>query len=364
MTDKLFNFQEQIRRCNQYTVDLLALKYDGVKSSTSKFLQQQERPTTSAICNNISVLHAAAYARNQQGKLAIKQILPLLEKRPYDVGLILTIIHLYLLTENHASAILVLEAFLKRLDESTAVTDRDVRYAPGLVAVVVSLYALQGRKAHTKSELVKAATHWRHKSKPSTSLHRAAGSLLLESLSPEDLTEAGEIFDSLHKDEPDDRFVTAGFVASHATTSSTKVQSEVDKLTPVNRLISGIDAALLEEAGVPQAPRQLQAHRTHKRAAEDTAKPSKKRVRKARLPKNYDPSKPPDPERWLPLRDRSTYRPKGKKSRQKAAAMTQGGMSEKGEEALNLSGASGVSKGEKAGVGGSVAKAKKKKGKR
>ncbi|KAI9876661.1 MAG: Signal recognition particle core component [Pleopsidium flavum] len=364
MTDKLFDFQESIRRRNQYTIDLLALKYEGVVASTSKFLQQQQLPTTSAISNTISVLHAAAHAKNQQGKAGVKQILSLLEKRPYDVGLLLTIIQLYMLTGNHASAVHVLEAFLKRLDESTAATDGDVRFAPGLLAVLVSLYALQGRKAHTKSELARAASYWRHKSKPPRSLLRAAGALLLESPSPEDLTEAGEIFDSLHEQEPNDRFVTAGFVASHATTSPSKVQPEVDKLTSTNRLISGIDAAALEEAGVPHAPSAPQADTNRKRAAEDAAKPIKKRVRKSRLPKDSDPSKPADPERWMPLRDRSTYRPKGKKGRQKASALTQGGISEKGDDPLNSSGVSGATKVEKASVGGTIAKAKRKKGKK
>lgn len=30
------------------------------------------------------------------------------------------------------------------------------------------------------------------------------------------------------------------------------------------------------------------------------------------LPKDYDPEKTPDPERWIPKRERSTYRVKGK----------------------------------------------------
>lgn len=51
-------------------------------------------------------------------------------------------------------------------------------------------------------------------------------------------------------------------------------------------------------------------------------------MRKSRLPKDYEQGKVPDPERWLPLRDRSTYRPKGKKGRAKAA-LTQGGVVDK-----------------------------------
>ncbi|CAI4038966.1 hypothetical protein SMKI_06G3180 [Saccharomyces mikatae IFO 1815] len=48
-----------------------------------------------------------------------------------------------------------------------------------------------------------------------------------------------------------------------------------------------------------------------------------------------DASKLPDPERWLPLRDRSTYRPKKK---QQGAKQTQGGaMNKKSEQALDIS---------------------------
>lgn len=45
---------------------------------------------------------------------------------------------------------------------------------------------------------------------------------------------------------------------------------------------------------------------------------SKKRKRKPRLPKGFDPANPgpgPDPERWLPKRERSSYRPKKKDKR-------------------------------------------------
>jgi signal recognition particle subunit SRP72 len=72
-----------------------------------------------------------------------------------------------------------------------------------------------------------------------------------------------------------------------------------------------------------------------KRAAKDQNARAKKRIRKSRLPKDYDPSKPPDSERWLPLRDRSTYRPKGRKGKQRAAERTQGFVvTEKDEAAL------------------------------
>lgn len=48
----------------------------------------------------------------------------------------------------------------------------------------------------------------------------------------------------------------------------------------------------------------------------------KKKKRKVRLPKNYDPNTLPDPERWLPMHERSYYR--GKKRRDKQNAIGKG----------------------------------------
>jgi len=289
--------------------------------------------------------------------------LPLLEKRPNDVGLILVIIQLYILTNNPGPAITLLETFFKRLEESRTSADQDVRFAPGLVALLVSLYRLSGRKAPIKSELGKAASYWRRKSKPSVALFRAAGKSLLESSEPEDLSTAGEIFSTLLTQDPTDRTAIAGYVASYATSDLPKVSSELEKLTPVSRLISGIDAMALEEAGVPLLPTPPSQIASKKRQAEkEEQKPEKKqKIRKSRMPKDFEEGKKMDPERWLPLKDRSSYRPKGKKGKKKAADLTQGGVVKEESESLELAGGAGSVKVEKAaGGGGGKAKSKKK----
>ena len=56
-------------------------------------------------------------------------------------------------------------------------------------------------------------------------------------------------------------------------------------------------------------------------------KSKKKRKRKARYPKGFDPANPgppPDPERWLPKRERSSYRPKRKDKRAAQVRGSQG----------------------------------------
>jgi hypothetical protein len=48
--------------------------------------------------------------------------------------------------------------------------------------------------------------------------------------------------------------------------------------------------------------------------------------RKARMPKDYVEGKKMDAERWLPMRDRSYYRPKGRKGKKRMEGLTQGGV--------------------------------------
>lgn len=121
-----------------------------------------------------------------------------------------------------------------------------------------------------------------------------------------------------------------------------------------------MDVSALESFGVAQPSR--------KRGAEDEAMPlaktKKAKKKKPRLPPTADPSKKVDPERWLPMRDRSYYKPKGRKGKQKAAAATQGGPV--ADESMELAGsgrldALKIGQAKKAGGGGGGAANKKKK---
>lgn len=332
--DRFFQFQADLVQENSIALDLMALKYSDVAKLTSR-IGSATSPTTSAHTNKISVLNAAAHAQNQLGKLGLKQILPLVEKCPNDIGLVLTIIQLYILTNNPGSAITVLESLLKRLEDSASPAHEDVIFAPGLIATLVSLYTSEDRKSQILTALAKAASYWRHKSKPPIPLLEAAGLALLKSQDSKHHQLAEEIFSSLRSLNSASRLATAGYIAAHTLTSSdtSAPPPETNTLTPVPRLVAGIDAAALEASGIPSRTTDADsaaALASRKRALSEKPQPAKKRVRKSRLPKAYDPSKPPDPERWLPLRDRSSYKPKGKKGRQKAAALTQGGVSTTG----------------------------------
>ena len=359
-TDQLFHFQAQQSNENSLVLELSVGKISGVVKSTSRDLSSDASPTLSH-ANRLSVINAAAHAQCELGKLGLKKILPLMDKRPTDVGLALTIVHLYVLTNNYGSAITVLESLISRLSSSQISTDRDARFAPGLVATLVSLYQHQNRRSQIKSELAKAASYWRHKTKPPNFLLHAAGLSLLDSSDAEDQEAARDIFSTLHAQNNYSQLATAGYVAAYAMSSPEKVMKEAETLTSIAHLTAGIDVSALESAGVPLTQSLDEQNLKRKRALEEKQKPVKKRVRKSKLPKDYDPTKQPDPERWLPIRDRSTYKPKGKKGRKKAEQLTQGGMSEK------VDGVKGAGDGvvqAKGAAGGGPKKASKKKGKK
>ncbi|KAJ5319341.1 hypothetical protein MYU51_013399 [Penicillium brevicompactum] len=356
--DRLFDFQDRDLVGNSHAADLLVQKYDGIIRSTNKALSKRSTPSTDAATNLLSVYNAAAQAEGQTGQKALSKIAPLLERRPKDFGLLFTVVQLYVNSGNTTSAITAIERTLRSLEESNAETDQSARFNPGVLSVLVSLYQLEGRKLQIRTTLAQAAAYWRAKPEPPASLLRAAAASLLHSEDRADLTTAGEIFRALHQQDASDRVAIAGYVASQATLNYEQVESQLDRLPQVSDLIGDIDVSALESAGIaPSASSAAAAAAAFAGARKRTAGAddrAHKRVRKDRLPKDFDPAKKPDPERWLPIRDRSSYRPKGKKGKQRAAALTQGGpVSEKVEESPAQQKA-----------GGSNAKKTKKKGKR
>ena len=340
--------------------ELQMSKFNGVADKTAKLVG--DSPTTlSSRQGHASTANAAAHAQNQLGKLGLKSILPLLERRPGDIGLIITVIHLYVLTKNHGSAIMVLESFLKRLDESTVKSEQDVRHAPGLIGLLVALYSVEGRKSQVRRELAKASSYWRRKSKrPSALLHAAGTSLLADA----DFQEAREVFDELYDRNQQDRIALAGLVASNAVSKPQGIKTLAEQLTPVAGLTSHVNADDLEQTGIPRIMADAKASHGKKRLGDDLTSQRRKRVRKSRIPSKIDPSKKPDPERWLPLRDRSTYRPKGKKGKQKAATLTQGGQVERSSESSNIAAPDASARSTSSVLGGSSKVSKKKRPKK
>ncbi|PNS17446.1 Signal recognition particle subunit SRP72 [Sphaceloma murrayae] len=368
-SDKPFEYQRIGLQKNEAAVALKAQRFDGTAKSTAASITSKPSPALDTIVNSTAVLNAAAHARNQTGKAALKLILPQLEKRPKDIGLMLVIVQLYVLTGNTETATVLLEKFLARLVESTSPKDLDARFAPGLVGTLISLYTIRGQSRHIRAEFSKAAKHWQQRSKDDSSVLtpslvnflKTAASALVES-TPEDQALAHDIFTNLASSASSDSYITAGLIASTASTNPEKLSADqVSSLTPVANLTAGIDAAALEDAGIARPPAtSTKTAASVKRPAEAPAEVKKaKKPKPSKMPKDYDANKTADPERWLPLRDRSTYRPKGRKAKQKAQMFAQGAVEDNAAskpgtpaEKPVQGGGGGKSKGKKKGKGG------------
>jgi signal recognition particle subunit SRP72 len=357
--DRLFSYQVTPLASNRKTIDLQAFKFKGLAAASKKHDVATVDPE--AILS--STFSAAARAENQVSKAAITKVEAEVSRRPKDVGLVLTLVQMQMLTGNTTSAIQSLESLLAQLADSAEESEKAVRFNPGLVSILVGLYRGLGRKASIKEELGRSATYWRTRSHPPPTLLRAAGSSLLESLHPQDSEAAADMFTKFREQQPDNKAAIAGYVASHADQGES-IASEADKLSSVSDLTRNIDVDALEAAGIPQPSNALhiaQLNRPKKRGADGTSS-QPKRIRKNKLPKDYDATKTADPERWLPMKDRSYYRaPKSKKNKKKGGGDTQGGAV---NESLNIDAKPSGNAPANANSGGGGRGGKKKKGKR
>lgn len=371
---ELLRFQSSRLASNAAVADIKAEKPNSVRSGKLQ-----------------GVAKAAVATEKPTKRQRIKALRKLAEKDPENVGLILTVVQLVIKEENVAYATTILEALFQGLGKGRSTEKLDVRYSPGLVALAVSLYRSQGWHMRARSELAKAARHWQSRGgglpdsmsddgnrnwKSANTLLRDAGIELLRSTDESDLRLARDAFSRLtiagadardrtqQKQQPsgeDDRLAAAGLVAAAATTDFAAVEPHLALLTPAETLVAGVDVDALVDAGVASvAPATSAAASRKKRAVEQQQPAAKRRRRLRKLPKDYEEGKKMDPERWLPQRDRSYYRPKGKKAKKRALESTQGGVVKEVGEMLELVGGAGAVRVEKAPAPGGGSKSKKK----
>lgn len=355
---KLFSYQSLRLAKNVYVTDLNAHKATGVQSKTRKELAKETQPTIQSNYTLAGVINAAASVNQGTAQTAIRTLQNATTKRPLDVGLVLAIIQLQLDQHRAGAATATLESLFTRLDKIDTDEARDVRYSPGLVALSVSLMKKHGRQNAAKAEFSKAAKHWiarKDAATYSSSILSESGVQLMRSSDTDELKLAGAAFEKILERDSNCEIASAGLVASLAVLDSSTAAKHATELPAVEDLVDDTNVDALLKAGVAVLPGQAPTKKRN--AADDGNSAAAKKHRRRRLPKNFVQGQTPDPERWLPLRDRSTYRPKNKKGKKKMADSTQGGPV-KDEETLELVGGGGV-KVEKASGGGAAKKKKK-----
>ena len=134
------------------------------------------------------------------------------------------------------------------------------------------------------------------------------------------------------KDHPSDVYTQAVLASLCSATSASEAAHYSSSLPAVSTFTKTVDSLKLEIQGIPSTATLLTTLKTK-------PKVTGKRRRRVRGNKVFDSTQEIDPERWLPLRERSYYKPTKSKKR-KTGGATQGGIVE--AESMSRSGSAQV----------------------
>ncbi|CAG0902779.1 unnamed protein product [Darwinula stevensoni] len=196
---------------------------------------------------------------------------------------------------------------------------RDTLYQPGIISALVTLSLSLG-DSHRASNILADAVAW-HRNSPAsskdavklTALWRQSASLHLREGRPE---LAAESLTQLYQLYPDDVRTLAQLITAYAQFKPEMVGKLSERLPPPPQTrdldqdldsLEGVTWALgakLLKKGDLQPPTIKKTEELLEKGRQE----KKKKKRKKHLPKDYDPNVDPDPERWLPRRERTGYR--------------------------------------------------------
>ncbi|XP_040564730.1 signal recognition particle subunit SRP72 [Lepeophtheirus salmonis] len=204
---------------------------------------------------------------------------------------------------------------IKLLEEKAP---EEIKYKTGMLSSMVVLYgAINDRSSAAK--LLKLAVAYNSKNKKSDKDMSIVWKKTAEfHLCGGELTVAAQSLEELLKTNPNDHILLAQLVLAYAEFDLNKALQTSKKLPEfkevtldVNALEStaffGGNKKVPKVGGLPSP--------VAKKENVDLVKKRKHKKKKKKLPKNYDPNVEPDPERWIPKKERIAYRKHLKRER-------------------------------------------------
>lgn len=214
---------------------------------------------------------------------------------------------------------------------------QDIQHKPATIATIVTLKERTGDIDGADAVFDSAIQWWSSAMAEDNKLDVIMREAALFKLRHGKKNEAARLFEELIKSHRSIKALV-GLIQTAADTDVAKAESYEKQLKPLAGL-KGIDVDGLEKtsgakhiengpiAGIPEAYEQQSKDKT-----------KKKRKRKPKYPKGFDPANPgppPDPERWLPKRERSSYRPKRKDKRAAQIRGSQGAVTKEAANSVN-----------------------------
>jgi len=182
---------------------------------------------------------------------------------------------------------------------------KSVKNKPGMVATLVSLY----EEIHEIDEAIKVLDEYTAWWGSQQNDEEEYIKLLKENanfkLRHKRFKEAAQMFENVIRLKPNDLEALPGLVISYSQVDPKLAQKYESKL-PSLAGTKEVNAESLENLAAPRFGGKAQEAPTEEKPSERKKEKQTKRKKKKHLPKNLVGL--PDPERWLPMKDRSSYK--------------------------------------------------------
>lgn len=187
-------------------------------------------------------------------------------------------------------------------------------YKPGIVGALTTLYLGIGDEPTALKVFEKTVEFYKKKKIKSADLSsfwRQAADFHIRNGHPQVAANSLEELLSANKD---DKRITAQLVLACSQFDKARALKLSKELPSVDELSKGIDFEIIQTiapVNFKKSPATKSDSQPGTPRTDDFQKRTRKhKKRKGKLPKNYDPNIPPDPERWLPKYERTGYRKK------------------------------------------------------
>ncbi|KFV85839.1 Signal recognition particle subunit SRP72, partial [Struthio camelus australis] len=197
----------------------------------------------------------------------------------------------------------------------------ELQHKPGMVSALVTMYSHE-EDIDSAIEVFTQAIQWYQQFQAKSPVHlslirEAANFKLKHGRKKEAISDLEELW----KQNPKDVHTLAQLISAYSLVDPEKAKVLSKHLPSSDTMSLKVDVDALENSHgatyVRKKAGKLTGDNQQKEQGQGDVK-KKKKKKKGKLPKNYDPKVTPDPERWLPMRERSYYRgrKKGKKKDQ------------------------------------------------
>uniref|UniRef100_G3RBQ1 Signal recognition particle subunit SRP72 n=1 Tax=Gorilla gorilla gorilla TaxID=9595 RepID=G3RBQ1_GORGO len=256
------------------------------------------------------LIQAAQLCREKQHTKAIELLQEFSDQHPENAAEIkLTMAQLKISQGNISKACLILRSI------------EELKHKPGMVSALVTMYSHE-EDIDSAIEVFTQAIQWYQNHQPKSPAHlslirEAANFKLKYGRKKEAISDLQQLW----KQNPKDIHTLAQLISAYSLLDPEKAKALSKHLPSSDSMSLKVDVEALENSPgatyIRKKGGKVTGDSQPKEQGQGDLK-KKKKKKKGKLPKNYDPKVTPDPERWLPMRERSYYRgrKKGKKKDQ------------------------------------------------